>query len=76
MRLLCAVTVALCVVCAGSSPVPHHGEPSGPTPSGETVSKGSPSEVKELVVKVSKFQNQTGFLLKQRLGIILSCGIS
>jgi hypothetical protein len=70
MRLLCAVLVALYFACAESLPAPRQEElirreePPGPAPSRETDLKGMPPEVKKLVVKVSKSQNQNRLLLR------------
>lgn len=81
MGLLCAVLVALSFACAGSLPLPRQEElvrrvePPGPAPSRESDFKSLPPEVKKVVVKVSKSQNQTRFLLGQHLGIIVSCCI-
>jgi hypothetical protein len=68
MGLLRAVLLALSFACAGSLPMSsqeeliRREEPSGPAPSTETDLKGLPPEVKKVVVKVSKSQNQTRIL--------------
>jgi hypothetical protein len=73
MRLLCAVLVALFMACAVSLPVPRQeqlvrrDEPPGPAPPRESDLKSLPPEVKKVVVKVSKSQNQTRLLLRQPL---------
>jgi hypothetical protein len=77
MRLPCTVFVVLYFACAESLPAPHQEElvrrEEPPAPSRKSDLKALPTEVKKLVVKVSKFQNQNRLLLKQRLGIILNC---
>jgi hypothetical protein len=81
MGLLHAVLAALLLACAGSLPFPgqealiRREEPPGPAPPKESDLKGLPPEVKKVVVKVSKSQNQSRLLLRQRLGIIVSCCI-
>jgi hypothetical protein len=63
MRLMCAVAVVLLLGCVEGLPAPYQEQvvrrpgPARPAPSNQGDLEGLPPEVKDEVVKVSKFQN-------------------